>query len=326
MKIFKKVFIKYLNVYRIYFLGLPIIDISLFPTHNTLSFYKKPKPYKNQKIFYLKVNRWHITAFHSINYWLELANKMDAFVYFVCDNKDFQYSILYECKFFNKDFIFINSDRVTMKKVVKIFSKGKWQNVANAIFTPFIHSVKNNYLNTWHIDADDMIFLNNQDRIANALYKVEEYANQNDIDAINLDTLTSHWYGIQWAFGLVYVRNPKQSLNKCFENKDYKNNYQMISSYNLAYINSIISNNVDLLFTVLRDTKQLNLKTFYIENAVLIHEPDRLLSEWTSYIIQWHNGNLEFLLNNLLQNINKKIPIFKTCIKFDAKIDTMFKN
>lgn len=320
MIIFRKIYIRSLRLYRIFLFNIPIIDISVI--NNKWQMYKKPKPYKNQKIFYLKVNRDILVSYSCIDYWLEIAYKMDAFVYFICDNNYLKWNIIKNCKFFNNNFIFVKSKRRKSRKIVKYFPELRWQNVGSAILTPFFHSVKNNYLNTWHIDADDMMFLNNSSDIINAIYKVENYANINDLDAINLDTITSNWYGMQWAFGFVYVRNAQKCIQKCIKNRNYKNNFKIIEEYKLHYINSNISDNIDLLFTILRDTNQLNLKTFYIENSVFIHEPDRLLLNYTAFINRWHNGNLEFLIRSLLFNDTEHsfTPIFKNCIKFDVGI------
>ena len=102
MVLFKKdtIFLKKYKIKRIYFLGNLIYEClkverynqklnktKTYKFHSLKSFTEKPK---NTRIFYLKVHRIHKTSFDCIRQWANIAHKMHAFIYFVCDNPEME--------------------------------------------------------------------------------------------------------------------------------------------------------------------------------------------------------------------------------------------
>ena len=317
------------KIKKFYICGIPLFQYIKLKKHNKTkkiySFIKKVKPVEGQRIFYLKVHRVHKTAIDCIAHWLEVAHELDGYVYFVCDNPEMEDLIQNQIVFYNQNFEFIKSDKHYLKKYISkildnVPDKKKWQRIAHAMTTAFVHATKNNYPISYNIDADDIIVYSNAKKIAKAFKKAEEDARNKDFDLLNLDMFVSKTFGVHWSFGVVLCTNPKKCVNAIKRNTNWRNNV----SKNTVYT-KIFNFNIDWLFTYFRDNNILNMNTFYIENALVVHMPDLILEHGWAFMFQWHNGYIKFPIlayydDSFCTNSMRKIPIYKNLIKIEADI------
>lgn len=330
--IFNKVKIRFVDgqiVRRIYLFGIPLIDYKKVDGKLRFSKVKSQHPDNaDQRVFYLKVNRVHQTSFNCIQQWLDIADKLNAFCYFVCDNKQMEYEIFNSkspCYFYPwVGFQFIKSDRVTLKtQIGTILSKVEryklWQRIAYSMMTPFTHALKNGYKHSYNIDADDILFMGDPRLIAKAFIEMENQAEKHDIDCFNLDMFVSKSFGAHWSFGVVYMRAPQKCLDVMEKNLDWKSKSDLHKKFRINYLDTF-NFNVDWFFTYLRDSKQLNLKTFCINNLLICHMPDIAISRHWAFVFQWKNDNIYFPLLDHLYNDKKwaTIPIAKGIFSIDV--------
>lgn len=338
MSIIKKISIntKKCKIREVYLLGFKLYEyIKICRYNKTLDKIKNYKfysfngfccPKKKQRIFYLKVHKIHRTSFDCIRQWLNVAEKMNAFIYFVCDNPEMETKIKQMC-LPNRFFAFIKSDRKTLKlEIKKILHKVErqslWERIAYSMITPFLHAQKNNFSVSYNIDADDILLCINPEKISEAFKKAEKYAIDNGIDLLNFDMFYSKSYGVHWSFGIVICTNPTKSINTIKANTNWRNNTKLINKYNICWIDKF-NFNVDWLFTYFRETKQLNMKTFYIDKGLVAHMPDIILEHGWGFMIQWENNEIRFpVLKNLYdRKVWDKIQIPKDAIKIDVGLE-----
>ena len=264
----------------------------------------KFKPEKDQRIFYLKVHRVHKTSIDCVKQWVKIARKMNAFIYFVCDNPQMEKDIKRKIKFKDYNFRFIKSDRKSLKsEVLKILDNVEraklWQRIAYSMLTPFLHADKYGHNLSYNIDADDILLCMGPDKISEAFFEAEKYAKKNNIDLFNFDMFYTKSFGVHWSFGIVMCTNPKKCLNAIKANTNWHDNRKFQETFNICWLNKY-NFNIDWFFTYLRDTRQLNMKTFYIENGMVAHMPDYILEHGWSFLIKWQEGNVYFpILSNL---------------------------
>lgn len=289
------------------------------------NFCKYKHPRKDQRVFYLKINRIHQTSYDCIQHWMDAIARLDGFCYFVCDKKAMEYGVFEKpCWFYNDNYAFIPSDRKTLKTTLKkILSKVEreklWCRIASSMLTPFTHAAKHGFDKIYNIDADDIIILNKPELIAEALKKAELIAENKNIDCFNLDMFVSKSLGVHWSFGVVYIRNPQKCIDTLNKNTDWRTNVVLHNKFKTNYVNQW-NFNVDWLFTFMRDTKQLNLQTFYIHNALVVHMPDIAISRHWAFAFQWQAKDIYFPLIDKLyaDKIWARLPIYKECIKIDV--------
>ncbi|MDR2778465.1 MAG: hypothetical protein LBB13_03130 [Rickettsiales bacterium] len=332
MKILKKVKIKLKDggiIRRFYlFKRYPIFQHTMKNGRGHFSWFKKTNARKDQRVFYLKVNRPHCTAYQCVQQWLDIAEAVDAFCYFVCDDRKMELGIFKNVKFSNLNFRFIKSDRKTLKstvkKVLESLSGRYWWRATYAMLTPFLHMIEHNFSSSYNIDADDLRILLAPDKIKNILQKVEEYAEEKELDCFDLDIYPTRTFGTHWSFGVVYVRTPEKCLEAIKNNKDWRRNTALIEKYKTEYVLEskweFRNDTIDWVFSFLRDTEQLRLQTFYVENLRVVHMPDRLLDYWWPFILHWHDNNL--FLPLLHEFYNEKLwgtlPIADGVVKIDV--------
>ena len=324
-----KIRTKKYKISKYYFFNIPLYQYIKFYYKNKKTIYsliKKRKPKKNQRVFYLKVNRIHLTSFQCIRQWVNIAYHMNAFIYFVCDNKEMEKEIYKRIVFFNSDFDFIRSDRKTIQREISRCLSGVclynyWKRIAFALMTPYIHAKENNIKLSYNIDADDIIILQEPKIAAKAFKEAEEYASKNNLDLFNLDLFVSKTFGMHWSFGVVICTNPDKCIEVLKNNTNWRYNEELINKYNIKNINKNRAN-LDCFFTFLRDVKALNMGTFYIENALTVHMPDIILENGWGFMIQWHNNLLNFPVLKNFYNLEKlsAIVIPPPVIKIDAGI------
>lgn len=333
MKILKKVVVhtKKYNIRRIYLFNIPLFQyIKIRRNRKKYKFYsliKRNMPSENQRIFYLKVHRVHKLSIDCIKQWVNIVTALNGFIYFVCDNPKMESDIFNCIQFSKKNFDFIKSDRKTLKNEIeqilnKVERAPMWKRIAYSMLTPFLHAQKNNYKISYNIDADDILICDDPNIIAEAIKKAETYAINNNLDLFNLDMVYSKSFGVHWSFGVVMCLNPKKCIDIVKKNVNWRINQELIDKYNICWINKF-NFNVDWLFTYLRDTNQLNMKTFYIENGLVIHMPDLMLEHGWAFVLQWKNNHIQFPL--LTNTYNKKIwdimPIPEKCVKIDVGVE-----
>lgn len=329
MRIFRRVVIntKKYRIKRFYLFNIPLFQYIKVRRHKKkykiYSFIKKNRPKKNQRVFYLKVHRVHKMSMDCIKHWINIVNAMGGFIYFVCDNPIMEKNILNNVQFLYKNFEFIKSDRKTIKKEIaiilhKVERFKLWRRIAYSMLTPFIHAAKHDYTISYNIDADDILICSKPEDVAKVFEKAEKFAIENNLDLFNLDMFYSKSFGVHWSFGVVLCLNPKKCLNSICQNLNWRKNKELIDKYNICWIDKF-NFNVDWLFTYFRDTKQLNIKTFYIDKGLVIHMPDIILEHGWAFMIQWENNEIKFpILSNLYdRKVWDKIQIPKDAIKID---------
>lgn len=330
--IFNKVKIRFVDgqiVRRIYLFGIPLIEYKKVDGKLRFSKVKTEHPDNaDQRVFYLKVNRVHQTSFNCIQQWLDIADKLNAFCYFVCDNKQMEYEIFNSkspCYFYpGVGFQFIKSDRVTLKtQISTILSNVEryklWQRIAYSMMTPFTHALKNGYKHSYNIDADDILLMGDPRLIAQAFIEMENQAEKHDIDCFNLDMFVSKSFGAHWSFGVVYMRAPQKCLDVMKKNLDWRSKSDLHKKFKINYLDTF-NFNVDWFFTYLRDSRQLNLKTFCVNNLLICHMPDIAITRHWAFVFQWKNDNIYFPLLDHLYNDKKwaTIPIANGIFSIDV--------
>ena len=310
---------------RYYILGRAIFQSYVLPNgRKKWSVLQKIKPKAGQHVFYLKVNRRHRTSFVCIQRWHDLAHEMGGFIYFVCDNKRLEYEILSRVWFHNLNFCFIPSDRNHLKDIVNklvIKAEKKWKNISCAMLTPFLHASRNHFAHTYNVDADDIEILLRPELVAKAFREAEKYATEKDMDCINLDMFVSRSFGIHWSFGCVYVRNPKKCLDVIEKNVHWVQDKELQKRHRTEHTadTSWHEDNLDWMFSFLRDTRQLEMGSFYIENAHVAHMPDSLLEHDWAFYFKWHAGFVyhPVLANEYADDRWARIPIHESVYKID---------
>ena len=103
---------------------------------------------------------------------------------------------------------------------------------------------------------------------------------------------------------MVYVRTPDRCIEVFKKNANWKKNGDLMQNLAqvLKYKPDLYNTNVDTMFTLLRDTEQLKIRAFYIENARVCHEPDALLTYCWSYVAHWKDNNVSFPLLHAFYN------------------------
>jgi len=187
------------------------------------------------------------------------------------------------------------------------------------MLTPFIHASKNGYENAFNIDADDIMIFADPKKVAEALKEASSYAKDNEVDCLNLDMLVSKTFGVHWSFGVVFMNHPKTCLDKIAQNFNWWSDFKRQKEYKVSYVKRY-NFNVDWLFTFLRDTKQLSLKTFAIKNALVIHMPDIVITPTWTFAFQWREDSLYFPVYDLLYKNHKlaNIPISPKVLLLDV--------
>ncbi len=322
---------------KIYLFGIiPLFQYKNNISGTTLKRYsliKKHFPAKNQRVFYLKVHRAHTTSTDCVQQWVNIADKMDAFIYFVCDNPKMQREISRNVIFLNDNFEFIKSDSRSIKKHINTLLKGVeksklWRRIAFSMMTPFTHAAKNNYKLSYNIDADDIMILVNPELISKAFILAENYAAENNLDLFNLDMFLSKTFGVHWSFGVVICRSPQKCIDVVIKNTDWRRNSNLIKKFNICWIKKY-NFNVDWLFTYIRDTNQLKMGTFYIDNAYVVHMPDRILKHGWAFMLHWKENRISFpmLCNFYIHPDWETITIPEECVKIDVRVsDNEYKN
>lgn len=237
---------------------------------------------KNNRCFFLKVNRRQPENMKCIKKWIDICNTIDCQFYIVCDNNQLRKEIKKHFKVNN----FLKSYKHELKKITCNLYTGDWKRATYAHVYPFYFCNQKNIKCHWDIDADDLMLCLDNEKIIDMIFKIEEMAQSKNVDAYSLDIWHSRTYNKHWSLGVVYINNN----NKIYENIILNQNKNWIDT--LENIDE--SYNLDWFLTYLNNQKKVNLKTFYIENAMLIHWGNFLLNPIYSGIIEWKHSKVYF--------------------------------
>lgn len=279
--------------------------------HKLCSF-KNKKEVENldKKVFYFKVNRQADYTLMCIQHWVNTIRYFDCDFYFVCDNKRLERDIVRYICFKDTNIKFIRSQRKQLKKIANNLYTKYWKNATYAHLTPFYHAKEHAFKQYWTIDADDTMFLLNPPRVAEILERVETLAKQRNTTALSLDMWRTRTHGKHWSLGVVYIR----------DNVDLCHYFEETTSldWTKAYEQIDVAFNVDWYFNYLKDSKNVAIETFYVENAYFIHWGDMLRNILGCSVYYWWNHMLLLpIIKYIYQNNNLgEIPI-ADCFKID---------
>lgn len=269
---------------------------------------------KNQKAFYLKINRSEDFALRNLSRWIDAAYLAKAACYIVCDREDLVEKIKATI-LLSESAVFIKSSKpADMETIVNQIASRNWINAAYAHLTTFWHAEKMGYDYFWNIDADDTQLCVSADRTQELLQCVERYAEENQIDCFSLDMWSSRFNGTHWSFGITYtkVRSDWQDLllQRCGD-EEYKQ------------FGTDDNNNVDWFFTYLKTCTNLRIETFYFENLKFIHySNDFFLKPVGSGFYHWKEGKLLYPILYYCFGMKELglYPIASDVIKLDIQI------
>lgn len=266
------------------------------------------KKKSNRPIFYLKVNRQAEYTLMCIQHWLNILGRMNAKIYFVCDNVYLERDIVRALVFPLSDVEIIPSMRKRLSNIARNLYTAGWGNATYAHLTPFYHAKDNGYEHYWTIDADDTSFLLNPGRVCSILEKAEKLANTEGISALSLDMWRTRTLGRHWSFGIVYVND---NVNFCQVFEDTKNMDWMrnFSDLDVVY-------NLDWFFNYLKHYREIKIESFYPDNCMFIHWGNFLRQPLFSSVYIWKNGKLIFpILRYVYQNERLGIYDIAECYK-----------
>ena len=184
------------------------------------SYADKTNPFKS--VFYLKINRTDAFAYKCIQYWVNIVNELNADFYFICDNSKLKQEVLKRVVFKNRNIKFIKSKRKELKSIIKNIVVKFWYNAGYAHLTTFLHAEQNNYDKFWNIDADDTLFVCEENIIAEALKSAEKYADKNNIEVFAYDMHISKLQNKICCFGISLISKPEKWINIFKNTKDSK--------------------------------------------------------------------------------------------------------
>lgn len=280
-----------------------------------ICFKKRIRDKNKKKAIYLKINRPpDRICMECIQGWINICYEMGYPFYFVCDNNRLRYKIMRKCYFKDGNIKFIASDKVYLSKVSKYLYTNIWKRCTRAHLLPFFHSKKQNYDNFWSIDADDTIICLNSNKVKDALYDVEKYAQCNNVSAISLDMWGTKTGQRHWSWGVTYVRESKNFIREFKTCKDF--------NWTKNYISLEKNFNLDWFMTYLRDCKNYKNELFYINNCYFLHCGKFLFDTRGGVICYWADGKLYLpILLYILRNKELGELRVDNCKKIDIGVD-----
>ena len=216
-------------------------------------------------MFYLKVNIDESYTLPCLEKWVRVAELKGDDYLIICDNKKLEERIVSSGRFLeNIKKKIIPSDE-SVSYLSELHLGENWYKAGNAHLTTFSLAQKSNLENFWNIDADDIMFLMNDEDLCAHLSAVEDYTKKNQIDMFSLDIWHTHSHGLHWSFGVTFIQNTKNWF-KLLENQDFNFKKELDS-----LINNKNLYNLDWLFTILNLKKVVKAETFYSEDKSFIH-------------------------------------------------------
>lgn len=260
-------------------------------------------------VFYLKVNRIADYTLRCIQEWLNIVYEMKADFYFICDSDLLRHMILNTCRFQDGDIKFLKSMRKELKHTAKNLYTGHWKNATYAHLTPFYHAKNNGIKRFWNIDADDTMFLLEPQLVSKILKKVEMESDQKGIAANSLDIWRSKTFGVHWTLGILYI-NGMEDFCRIFEanrNLSWTREYEAVTD---AF-------NLDWFMSSLAKKEDINIQSFYVDNAMFIHWGSFILNPFSASIFSWKDGKLVLpIQKNIFDDELGEVEI-ADCLKID---------
>lgn len=236
---------------------------------------------KDSRVFFLKVNRSKKENVLCIKKWIEVCNELGGRVFIICDSTRIR-KIIRKNVAHSDEIKFCRSKITKIYRLVNKLYSGPWKSATYAHVFPFFYSNKKGIQNHWDIDADDISICLKKERMCEMMRLVECMAEKDKIDMYSIDIWHSRTQGKHWSFGVVYVRNNTSVYEKISSQKDcqwMKDLHNCDDSYNM-----------DWFCTYLRNKEELIVRTFYVENAILIHWGNFILNPLYSSVILWKRG------------------------------------
>lgn len=274
-----------------------------------------PKIDKNsKKIIYLKINRYDGYTLMCIQNWLNTVELLNSDYFFVCDNDRLKVDVLRFLHFKDENIKFMCSKRFALRHTAENLT-GKLTNVLLAHLTPFYHAKAHNITKHWDIDADDTMFCIDPKKTAEILAAVEKEAEVQNIAAFSLDMWRTRTNGKHWSLGILFI-------NDCIDFCsifDSAADFSWIHRWYSDYADQI---NLDWYFSYLKDVRQLNIQTFYVENCYFIHFGNLLRQPIYSSIYLWRDDSLIFPILRYIY-CNERLGCLKIadCKKINVSID-----
>lgn len=282
---------------------------------------KKHKIYKEseQPVFYLKINTYDSEESRKcVEYWLQVAECMDAYVIVLCDKKNIISKLQDRINYRFPLFRIINSQRNYFKKFVhKLQLDTWWYNAAYAHLTTFKDAIDFNISNFWNIDADDTLCMVEPIKMANYMTLIRKYAIDNDISLFSLDMHFSNSHSQHWTYGVTYTSNPNKILDYFIKDSHIKD-WHKFRNVN-KYCKSPVLN-IDWFTTFIKSKNEIKIDSFYIDNIYFLHCSQPLLTSTLS-LSSFADNKIEYPIFKNVYGINQtmisEIPISKQCIKFE---------
>lgn len=297
-KISCKVFGGHVKIIRVFGCNCLFID-----SKGLISWKEKIRSVSNlENVMYLKVDRISKYTFHCIQHWLDVAHHINRKVVIVCDNKVLEKQIMRKCVL-TTDTVFLKSYGREISNIADLAYTGYWKKPAYAHLTPFYHAYKNNISNAWMIDGDDTSFLHTPMFVSDSLIKVENIAQNEQIDGFSLDMWWSVTNQSHWTFGVAYFRGCNH-IWKVF-NSFHGVKEQWINELNETAKTRRSIFNADDFINYFRVKNLLKIESFFIDNTRFMHWDDPLGSEWFNccQFFEWRDGKLYMPLNDSVDEI-----------------------
>lgn len=264
--------------------------------------------------FYLKINRDCAYSLVCLQNWIDIINNMDAAFCIICDNKKLKYNVKKKINFYSHNAYFIKSYKKQFKSFINNLCDKRWINAANAHLSTYWHAKRNKISSFWNIDADDTMFLIENNKLVQMLTEISRYADEKGLNNFSLDMWRSRTAGKQWSFGITYtnmnidyfsIMKNEPSINWKF----YRNDG--------IYLDSV---SIDCYFSYCKDVLGMKNETFYIENSSFIHWGDFLLLAFQSGVYIWKENYLYFPILQYIFNSKEfaKTKIASDCIRFSC--------
>lgn len=273
-----------------------------------------------QPIFYLKVNKVDYRIYHLIQNWVDIIHFMNGQFVFVCDKPSVEKYIMEKVHFYTPHIPFIASKSRHASSLVKRMQISTlWANAGLAHIATFLHAASHGIKDYWNIDVDDTFLCIDVPTTANLLGQVSQYAHQYDINLFSLDMHHSFSNAKHWSYGITYTRNVDKILH-LFHTFSVKEWQKQQSHYHRWEPHL----NIDWFTTWLGDSKQLNCKSWYVNDCYFLHLNKPLYSGNCGLSL-FTNNNIHYPIFSQLYKDNSLgvswVPIAKDDIKFDLSIN-----
>ena len=268
--------------------------------------------------YYLKINRNEGYSIRNLRHWIETINLNNDDYTIICDNEALKKRVMESIEAINeKCFIPSNRTDTQIVEITKNNTSDFWNNASYSHLTTFFDAKKKGLDEFWNIDADDTCFCMTNERVAEILGLIEEWARKNRVHAMSFDMSHSRRKGAFWTFGVTYTDNRidwfKIMMSHCYDGYFKKHGYDIKE----------LPECIDTFFTYISDCGSINVKSFYVENAKFVHySNDFVYRPWCSWFATYKEGKIiKPLLRDFygLQSVGE-VDICSDVVKFDINL------